>query len=80
MTNQVTPPSSRKANGYFILFFFVWAFVLYGNTILNKYGIDDEFVTNNETVKKGLAAIPEIFSTHYIDQKGNVGDKNEQRV
>ena len=74
MTNNVTPPSSRKANGYFILFFFVWAFVLYGNTIMNKYGLDDEFVTNNETVKKGLGAIPEIFSTHYINQKGNMGD------
>jgi len=70
----LTPPSSRKANGYFILFFFVWAFILYGNTILNKYGVDDEFVTNNETVRKGLAAIPEIFTTHYINQTGNVGD------
>ncbi len=71
---RITPPSSRKANGYFILFFFVWAFVLYGNTILNKYGVDDEFVTNNETIRKGLAAIPEIFTTHYINQQGNVGD------
>jgi len=68
----ITPPSSRKANGYFILFFFVWAFLLYGNTVLNKYGVDDEFVTNNETIRKGLAAIPDIFTTHYVDQQGNI--------
>jgi len=69
---QISPPSSRRANWYFVLFFFVWAYILYGNTILNKYAIDDEFVTNNETIRKGLAAIPEIFTTHYIDQKGNI--------
>ena len=68
------PYNSRKANWYIVLFFFVWAYILYGNTILNKYAVDDEFVTNNEMIRKGLAAIPEIFTTHYIDQKGNVSD------
>ena len=71
---MIAPPRSRKANWYFVLFFFVWAYVLYGNTILNKYAVDDEFVTNNEMIRKGLAAIPEIFTTHYINQKGNVSD------
>ena len=66
--------SSRKANWYFVLFFFIWAYVLYGNTILNKYAIDDEFVTNNEMIRKGISAIPGIFTTHYINSKGNVGD------
>ncbi|MFH1160391.1 MAG: tetratricopeptide repeat protein [bacterium] len=70
-----TPPGTRKANGYFILFFFIWAFVLYGNTILNKYAVDDEFVTNNPTIQKGLAAIPEIFTTHYLVQKGNINNQ-----
>lgn len=68
------PYNSRKANWYIVLFFFVWAYILYGNTILNKYAVDDEFVTNNEMIRKGVAAIPEIFTTHYIDQKGNVSD------
>ena len=68
------PYNSRKANWYIVLFFFIWAYILYGNTILNKYAVDDEFVTNNETIRKGLAAIPEIFTTHYIDKKGNVSD------
>lgn len=69
-----SPHSYRKANWYFVLFFFIWAYILYGNTILNKYAVDDEFVTNNEMIRKGLAAIPEIFTTHYIDQKGNVSN------
>ena len=70
--SALKPPSSRKANRYFILVFFLWAFILYGNTILNKYAVDDEFVTNNDVVKQGLKAVPEIFKTHYAVQKGNV--------
>src|SRR5512138_2163929 len=69
---MIKPPDSRKANRYFVLAFFLFAVALYGNTILNKYAIDDEFVTNNETVKKGFKAIPEIFTTYYLVQKGNV--------
>lgn len=68
------PHSFRKANWYIVLFFFAWAYILYGNTILNRYAVDDEFVTNNDMIRKGLSAIPEIFTTHYIDQKGNVSD------
>jgi Tfp pilus assembly protein PilF len=69
--------SSRKANFYFILFFFVFALTLYGNTILNKWSVDDNFVTGpqNELVKKGFAAIPKIFTSYYIDTKGNVGSQ-----
>lgn len=66
------PPDSRAANRYFILAFFLWALFLYGNTILNKYAVDDEYVTNNEVVKKGFGALPEIFTTYYVSQKGNV--------
>ncbi len=69
------PPiyASAKANRYFVLFLFVWAAILYGNTVLNKYSVDDEFVTNNPQVAKGLKALPEIFSTFYVNQQGNVG-------
>lgn len=69
------PPlyASGKADRYFILFFLVWAAILYGNTVLNKYAVDDEFVTNNPTVAKGLKALPEIFSTFYVNQQGNIG-------
>ncbi|MBN1198223.1 MAG: tetratricopeptide repeat protein [Bacteroidales bacterium] len=68
------PYNVRKANRYFVLFFFIWAFLLYGNTLLNDFAVDDEFVTNNETIRKGVDAIPEIFTTHYIDQKGTISD------
>jgi tetratricopeptide (TPR) repeat protein len=66
------PPASKAANRYFILAFLLWALILYGNTVLNKYAVDDEFVTNNALVKQGLKALPEIFTSHYFSQKGNV--------
>jgi len=74
--NPVVPPSSRKANKYFVLFFFICSVVLYGNTVLNKFAIDDEIVTHNELVKKGLKAIPAIFSTTYYNQVGNIGSES----
>jgi protein O-mannosyl-transferase len=72
---MLTPPSTRAANRYFILVFFFWALILYGNTILNKYAVDDDYVTHNEVVKKGFRAIPEIFTTYYVSQQGNVGSQ-----
>jgi hypothetical protein len=68
---------SKKANRYFVLFFFVCSVILYGNTVLNKWSVDDNFVTGpqNELVKKGFAAIPQIFSSFYVETKGNVGSQ-----
>jgi tetratricopeptide (TPR) repeat protein len=70
--------SEAKANRYFILFFFVFAFVLYGNTTWNKWAVDDELVTgpDNELVAQGFKAIPEIFSTPYVSKSGNIGSQN----
>lgn len=46
--------------------------ILYGNTLFNKYSMDDDFVVyKNETVKKGVKAIPEIFTTYYATGKAN---------
>jgi Tfp pilus assembly protein PilF len=69
--------NSKKANRYFVLFIFLFSAILYGNTVLNKWAVDDNFVTGpqNELVKKGFAAIPTIFSTFYVDTKGNVGSQ-----
>ena len=69
--------NSKKANRYFVLFFFVCSVILYGNTILNKWAVDDNFVTGpqNELVKKGFAAIPKIFSSFYGETRGNVGSQ-----
>lgn len=49
------------------LFIYLLVFAIYGNTIFNKYALDDEFVIkNNEQVQKGIKAIPEIFVTQYF--------------
>ena len=70
---SIIPRVSKKANRYFILSFFILAVILYGNTIFNKYAVDDNLVTNNEVVKQGFKALPQIFSTRYFSQQGNVG-------
>jgi tetratricopeptide (TPR) repeat protein len=69
--------NSKKANRYFVLFFFLFAVILYGNTVLNKWAVDDKFVTGpqNELVKKGFAAIPQIFSSFYADTTDNAGSQ-----
>lgn len=56
---------------YFILFLF--AFLLYGNSIKNEYALDDEMVTlNNERVEMGIKGIPKILRTfHSIDNKSH---------
>lgn len=70
------PWSTKKSNRYFILFFFILSLVFYGNTVRNKFAVDDTYVTNNELVEKGFKAIPEIFSTFYVHQSGNIGTQS----
>jgi protein O-mannosyl-transferase len=72
------PFDPKKANRYFVLFFFIWALILYGNTLFNKWAVDDNFVTHNEVVKKGFKAFPEILSTFYVSQTGNIGSLNSE--
>ncbi len=51
------------------------AFLLYANTLNHDYTVDDGTVMqNNKIVKKGVSAIPEIFTTAY--RKG-FWDRNE---
>ena len=69
----IVPKVSKKANRYFILSFLLFAFILYGNTIFNKYAVDDNLVTNNAVISQGFKAIPQIFSTRYYSQQGNIG-------
>lgn len=70
---MVKPFSNWRSNRYIYLFLLVVAFILYGNTIMNRYAVDDTHVTNNELVAKGFKAIPEIFSTRYVTEQGNLG-------
>ncbi|MCX6247534.1 MAG: tetratricopeptide repeat protein [Bacteroidetes bacterium] len=69
--------NSKKANRYFVLFFFAFTAILYWNSVLNKWSVDDNLVTGpqNELVKKGFGAIPRIFTSYYVDTKGNVGSQ-----
>ncbi len=43
-----------------------FAFLLYANTLNHEYTVDDgTVISNNKITKKGISAIPEIFSTSY---------------
>lgn len=74
---KMKPPNLRKGNRYFVLIFFILSWVLYANTTWNKFAVDDEYVTGptNTMVAQGLKAIPQIFSTHYMSNKGNIGSQ-----
>lgn len=51
------------------------AFVIYANTLGHDYTVDDgTVIENNKITKKGISAIPEIFSTSY---RAGFWDRNE---
>jgi len=59
-----------KKNIYSILLF-VFAFLIYANTIPNDYCLDDEFVTHgNPQVSHGISAIPDILTSFYQEKQG----------
>lgn len=44
-------------------------FLFYGNTLNNGFSLDDDFVTsNNQMVKGGISALPEIFTSPYATE------------
>ncbi|MDF2449771.1 MAG: tetratricopeptide repeat protein [Bacteroidota bacterium] len=58
---------------YKFLFFTLCAFLLYGNTLKNTYALDDNFVTTSRSnTSKGLSAVKEIFTSHYIVEEGGI--------
>ena len=64
----------NKQNLLIIGFIIVFAFILYGNTIQNSYSLDDDYVTfSDPTVRKGIKAIPEIFTSLYANVYGDGG-------
>ncbi len=60
---------------FIYLIVFILPFLIYWNAINNEYAIDDNIVVENvEKVAKGVAGIPEIFTSHYsIDQNQSYG-------
>ncbi len=46
----------------------ILCFVFYGNTLKNHYSLDDVYVIkNNKKVAQGISGIPNIFTSHYIE-------------
>ncbi len=82
MSKKVAPkqlqPTTNKLDLYFKIILLVFAFVLYGNTLKNKYSLDDLYVTcKNEQVRGGIKALPEIFASRYVsinDDSNNVSE------
>ncbi|MCX6286788.1 MAG: tetratricopeptide repeat protein [Bacteroidetes bacterium] len=69
------PALPRIANLIVIAVIFIWAFLLYGNTLLNKFSVDDTLVTGNDIVRQGSKAIPAIFSSYLIDDDKSAGSQ-----
>lgn len=54
------------------LIFVLVSFILYGATIRNDYGLDDEFVTGpGNLTTKGLKAIPRIFRSFHVEDESH---------
>lgn len=69
------------------ILFFVLTFLFYGNTLKNKYALDDEYITatntavkgqkfipNNSLIKDGFASIPKIWTSRYAHDTENSFD------
>lgn len=54
----------------FLLFLLI-SLILYGNTLRNGYGIDDQFVTENNVTNKGFKSFKKIFTSYYADDGKN---------
>lgn len=64
--------NNKKLIKYMSVILILFSIGLYYNTTFNYFSFDDSFVNvNNETQAKGLAAIPEIFTTPYTSLEGN---------
>lgn len=63
---------NKKLITYMSVILIIFSIGLYYNTAFNSFSFDDGFVNvKNEIQAKGLAAIPEIFTTPYTSLEGN---------
>ena len=61
---------SKKQTYFAYILIVIACFLLYGNTLQNDYSLDDHYVIeNNSKTAKGVKGIPEIFASHYIENK-----------
>ena len=70
-TKERTGISENKLINIFKLLLIVITFAFYYNTVFNYFSLDDHYInTANPQNVKGIAGIPEIFSTLYADESG----------
>lgn len=72
-------PEIGKAPSFRVYYLLIvaFSFLLYGNTINNRYALDDFYVTgNNPVVQQGIKAIPAIFSSYYISINAEEGGQH----
>jgi len=63
---SVKPVDNSRIIRYSAIICALFAFALYANTLSHDYTVDDgTVISNNKITKKGISAIPEIFSTSY---------------
>lgn len=64
--NTLNIQSAAAIKKLMMLICAAFAFVLYANTLNHEYTVDDDTVIkNNKITKKGISALPEIFTTAY---------------
>lgn len=64
MKKKTDIPQKKLSNKWAALIFLIISFILYGNTIGNKYCLDDAIViTQNKFTQQGLKGIDDIFTT-----------------
>lgn len=77
MKKEITPrrnPVQSLIERYAVWIFFLATLLFYGNTLTNRYALDDELNTHlNPQVMRGFSAIPEIFTSVYYHEEGNAG-------
>lgn len=75
LLKNAVPGSGSNVTRLAALICALLAFVLYANTLSHDYTVDDgTVISNNKITKKGVSAIPEIFTTAY---RAGFWDRNE---
>jgi tetratricopeptide (TPR) repeat protein len=80
--NQITSPTKNKTSKLiFLLIIIIYTFILYGNTLNNKYSLDDYIIKgeNSLLVKKGIGAIGEIFTSTYTTKSSVLAGEGPEK-
>lgn len=65
---QLSPNMSKKHSKITLYLIVGLCFLIYGNTLTNDYGFDDEYViVNNKKVSEGFSGISTLFKSRYLE-------------